>query len=110
MSGKTRNYTDEFKRQIVMLVKSGKSSNSVAKEYGIAKSSVTKWMRDFNNSGSFRAKDNRTPEENELIELRKRVKELEMEADILKQAWIVNAKLYKNYLAKERVLNSTGVK
>ena len=24
--------------------------------------------------------------------------------------WIVNAKLYKNYLAKERVLNSTGVK
>ena len=24
--------------------------------------------------------------------------------------WIVNPKLYKNYLAKERVLNSTGVK
>jgi len=86
MSGKTRNYTDEFKRQIVMLVKSRKSSNSVAKEYGIAKSSVTKWVRDFNNSGSFRAKDNRTAEENELIELRKRVKELEMEVDILKQA------------------------
>jgi len=32
MSGKTRNYTDEFKRQIVMLVKSGKSSNSVPYE------------------------------------------------------------------------------
>ena len=26
------------------------------------------------------------------------------------EQWIVNAKLYKNYLAKERVLNSTGVK
>ena len=24
--------------------------------------------------------------------------------------WIVNSKLYKNYLAKERVLNSIGVK
>jgi len=24
--------------------------------------------------------------------------------------WIVNPKLYKNYLAKERALNSTGVK
>ena len=46
MSGKTRNYTDEFKRQIVNLVKSGKSSNSAAKEYGAAKSSVTKWVRD----------------------------------------------------------------
>jgi len=84
MSGKARNYTDEFKLQIVSLVKSGKSSSMIAKEYGIAKSSVTKWVRDFNKSGSFKAKDNRTPEENELIALRKRVKELEMEADILK--------------------------
>ena len=95
MSGKTRNYTDEFKRQIVNLVKSGKSSSSVAKEYGVAKSSVTKWVRDYNKSGSFRAKDNRTPEENELIELRKRVKELEMEADILKQAALIMARKSK---------------
>ncbi len=78
-----------------MLVKSGKSSNSVAKEYGIVKSSVTKWVRDFNNSGSFRAKDNRTPEENELIELRKRVKKLETEADILKQAALIMARKSK---------------
>ena len=76
MSGKARNYTDEFKLQIVSLVKSGKTSSIIAKEYGIAKSSVTKWVRDFNKSGSFKAKDNRTPEENELIALRKRVKEL----------------------------------
>ena len=95
MSGKTRNYTDEFKRQTVNLVKSGKSSNSAAKEYGAAKSSVTKWVRDYNKSGSFRAKDNRTPEENELIELRKRVKELEMEADILKQAALIMARKSK---------------
>ena len=42
MSGKVRNYTDEFKLQIVSLIKSGKSSSMIAKEYGIAKSSVTK--------------------------------------------------------------------
>ena len=95
MSGKVRNYTDEFKLQIVSLVKSGKSSSIIAKEYGIAKSSVTKWVRDFNKSGSFKAKDNRTPEENELIALRKRVKELEMEADILKQAALIMARKSK---------------
>ncbi len=95
MAGKTRNYTDEFKRQIVELAKNGNSSSSIAKEYGIAKSNVTKWVRDFNNSGSFRAKDNRTPEENELIELRKRVKELEMKADILKQAALIMARKSK---------------
>ena len=92
MSGKARNYTDEFKLQIVSLVKSGKTSSIIAKEYGIAKSSVTKWVRDFNKSGSFKAKDNRTPEENELIALRKRVKELEMEADIVKQAALIVAR------------------
>ncbi len=91
MSGKVRNYTDEFKLQIVSLIKSGKSSSMIAKEYGIAKSSVTKWVRDFNKSGSFKAKDNRTPEENELIALSKCVKELEMEADILKQAALIIA-------------------
>lgn len=95
MSGKARNYTDEFKLQIVSLVKSGKTSSIIAKEYGIAKSSVTKWVRDFNKSGSFNAKDNRTPEENELIALRKRVKELEMEADILKQAALIMARKSK---------------
>lgn len=95
MSGKARNYTDEFKLQIVSLIKSGKSSSMIAKEYGIAKSSVTKWVRDFNKSGSFKAKDNRTPEENELIALRKRVKELEMEADILKQAALIMARKSK---------------
>ena len=95
MSGKARNYTDEFKLQIVSLVKSGKTSSIIAKEYGIAKSSVTKWVRDFNKSGSFKAKDNRTSEENELIALRKRVKELEMEADILKQAALIMARKSK---------------
>ena len=54
MSVKARNYTDEFKLQIVSLIKSGKSSSMIAKEYGIAKSSVTKWVRDFNKSGSFK--------------------------------------------------------
>ena len=95
MSGKARNYTDEFKLQIVSLVKSGKTSSIIAKEYGIAKSSVTKWVRDFNKSGSFKAKDKRTPEENEMIALRKRVKELEMEADILKQAALIMARKSK---------------
>lgn len=95
MSGKARNYTDELKLQIVSLVKSGKTSSIIAKEYGIAKSSVTKWVRDFNKSGSFKAKDNRTSEENELITLRKRVKELEMEADILKQAALIMARKSK---------------
>lgn len=37
----------------------------------------------------FKEKDNRSEEEQELIQLRKKVKQLEMENDILKQAALI---------------------
>ena len=67
MSNKSKRYTEEFKKQIVELVKGGKSPNEVVKEYRIARSTVNKWVKDYTISGSFKAKDNRTEEENELI-------------------------------------------
>lgn len=92
MLGKTKNYTEEFKKQIVSLYQNGKSAANIAAEYGIGKSTVSKWVKDFNNSGSFKAKDNRTDEENELIKLRKENKQLLMENDILKQAALIMAR------------------
>ena len=47
---------------------------------------------DYTRSGSFHAKDNRSPQENELIMLRKELKRLRMENDILKQAASIMAK------------------
>ena len=41
------------------------------------------------NSGSFHEKDNRTPEQEELIRLRKENQQLRMENDILKQAALI---------------------
>jgi transposase len=43
-------------------------------------------------SGSFKEKDNRTPEENELIKLRKENQRLLMENDILKQAALIQGR------------------
>lgn len=89
MSGKTKNYTEEFKKQIVTLYQSGKSATKIAAEYDIGKYTVLKWVKDYNNSGSFKAKDNRTDEENELNRLRKENKQMMMENDILKQAALI---------------------
>jgi len=89
MAGKTKNYTEEFKKQIIALRHNGKPAADIAKEYGIAKSTVVKWCNDYTNSGSFKAKDNRTEVENELIKLRKENKQLLMENDILKQAALI---------------------
>lgn len=92
-SGKNPNmskrYTDEFKKQIVDLIKTGKRPKDVVDEYDISRATVNKWVNDFDNSGSFKAKDNRSAEENELIELRKQNAELKMEVDILKQAALI---------------------
>ena len=92
MARKSTNYTDEFKKQIVELKQNGKSTADISREYDIAKSTINKWVKDYNNSGSFKAKDNRTDAENELIRLRKENKQLLMENDILKKAALIMAR------------------
>lgn len=92
MARKSKNYTEDFKKQIVALKINGKSTTEIAREYQVAKSTIVKWVNDYNNSGSFKAKDNRSEEENELIKLRKEIKQLQMENDILKQAALIMAR------------------
>lgn len=84
-----RNFTDEFKNQIVQLYLSGKAKHEIIKEYDLTASAFNRWVKQHQNSGSFKEKDNRSDEENELIELRKEVQQLKMENDILKQAALI---------------------
>ena len=84
-----RTYTDEFKNQLVQLHSNGKRKCDIVREYDIASSLLDKWIKQVTDTGSFKEKDNRTEEENELIQLRKQVKQLEMENDILKQAALI---------------------
>ena len=88
-------YEEEFKEQIVKLYNNGKPANEIMEEYDISSSALYRWIKNYNKTGSFKAKDNRTKEENELIELRKKVKQLEMENDILKQAALIIGKKSK---------------
>ena len=84
-----RNFSEDFKKQVVSLFNNGKSRSEIIKEYDLTPSAFNNWVKQYNNTGSFKAKDNRTDEENELIELRKRNRQLEMEVDILKQAVLI---------------------
>jgi len=56
------------------------------REYDLTPSALHKWIKNFDQSGSFKQKDNLTLEEKRLIELEKENKQLKMENDILKQA------------------------
>lgn len=53
---------------------------------------VSRWIRQSENTGSFKEKDNRIREEQELIELRRKNKQLMMENDILKQAALISGR------------------
>src|SRR5690554_1080270 len=81
-----RSYTDEFKHQIIMLYQNGKTKSELIREYDLTPSALHKWIKNFDQSGSFKQKDNFSLEEKRLIELEKQNKQLKMENDILKQA------------------------
>ena len=84
-----RTYTDEFKNQLVQLYLNGKRKCDITREYDIASSLLDKWIKQSQTIGSFKEKDSRSELENELIQLPKRNKQLEMENDILKQAALI---------------------
>ena len=88
MSGQPT-YTAEFKRKIAELHEAGKSTNEIMKEYGMAKSTISKWHQQFMQSGSFKTADNLSESEKEMRKLRKENKQLRMENDILKQAALI---------------------
>lgn len=79
---KRRTFTDKFKKQVVLLYQNGKPRQEIIKEYDLNPSTFDRWMREYTDSGSFRAKDNRSPEEVELIKLRQENQQLKMENDI----------------------------
>lgn len=87
-----RKFDEAFKRQIVELYDNGKPVSEIEKEHDLSHSTVNRWVRLIHESGSTRAADNRTPEEEELIRLRKENARLRMEVDILKQAALIFAR------------------
>jgi len=89
MSRQRRTFTAEFKLQMVKLYENGKSRADIAREYDITPSALDRWIKNHQETGSFKAEDNRSQEENELLELRKEVQRLRMENDILKQAALI---------------------
>jgi len=84
-----RTYTEEFKNQLVQLHLNGKRKCDIVREYDIVSSLLNKWIKQSTGSGSFKEKDNRSDQEQELLELRKQNKQLLMENDILKQAALI---------------------
>ena len=91
---KRRSYTREYKAEVVELIrKSGKSIGAVARDLDLTETAVRRWVQQAEiDSGGGPAGALTTAERGELAQLRKRVKTLEMEREILKKATAFFAK------------------
>jgi len=90
-----RQYTDEFKTEAVRLARtSGKPVAQIARDLGINDNILYRWMQKFGTPGDGSSKI--TPSEHEeLLRLRREVRTLKEERDILKKA--------AAYFAKEQL-------
>lgn len=82
---KKRTYPPEFRHKVLELVRSGRSVNAVASEFEIARQTIMNWLKqDEIDAG--RREGVTTEEQLEIRRLKKRVRELEIEREILKKA------------------------
>lgn len=89
MSQKIRKeYTDQQKAEAVEIVVSTKQSvRQVARNLGIAESSLSRWVRESQGKTGAQVPGALSRDERqELVQLRRQVKQLEMERDFLKKA------------------------
>ncbi|HEH9310042.1 IS3 family transposase [Staphylococcus aureus] len=84
MTRERRLFSSEFKLQMVRLYENGKTRNEIIREYDLTPSPLGKWIKQYQNTGTFNHQDNLSDEEKELIKLRKEVQHLKMENDIFK--------------------------
>ena len=86
MSEIRRNYSREFKLEAVGLLESGKSGKQVEEDLGISSGMIYRWRTQLKAEGVRAFPGNGNPRDEELAQLRKEVRELGEERDILRKA------------------------
>jgi transposase len=86
MASKTTRYTSEFKRQMVDLVRSGRTAASLAKEYGPSAWTIGLWVKQDARDAGKGDGGLTTAEREELSRLRRENRKLKEEREILSKA------------------------
>ena len=81
-----KTYPAEFKRRMVELVRAGRSPEELAKEFEPSPNTIRKWATQADIDEGLRADGLTTAERKELRELRREVRQLKVEREILGKA------------------------
>lgn len=79
-------YPPEFKRKLVALVMAGRTPEELADEFEPTAQSIRNWVRQSQLDAGDRHDGLTNDDRQEMVRLRKRVKQLEMEREILSKA------------------------
>ena len=89
-------YAQAFRDQMVDLVRSGRKPSELSKEFGCHMTSILSWVRKAGGSGATTLPADvaalNAQERQELIELRRKLRQVQLERDILAKAtaWFAN--------------------
>jgi transposase len=86
MARKGAPYTPEFRRQMIELVRSGRSPESLAKEFEPTAQAIRNWVVQAERDAGRRDDRVTTAERDEINRLRREVRQLRLERDILSKA------------------------
>ena len=79
-------YPREFREQIVELVRAGRSPKALAREFEPSEQTIRNWVKQADLDGGRRADGLTTDELSEVRRLRREVRQLKLEREILKKA------------------------
>lgn len=89
MSRQYKSYDNEFKKTIVDLYETGKGISELSREYGVSKSTVDSWIKKFK---TITTSTGEVTNNDEILKLKKELKEKEIEIEILKKAVAIFSK------------------
>lgn len=89
MSKTYKSYNEEFKKTIVTLYENGKKLAELSREYGINESTIRPWIKKY---GTITTSTGEITNNDEIIKLKKKLQEIELENEILKKAVAIFSK------------------
>ena len=83
MARQYKSYEEDFKKTVVKLYENGKGVSELSREYGVGKSTIEGWIKKFKTITTLTGEKTNN---DEILRLQKKNKELEQEVEILKKA------------------------
>ncbi len=89
MARQYKSYDEDFKKTIVNLYENGKGISELSREYGIGKSTIESWIKKFK---TITTSTGEMTNNDEILKLKQKNRELELENEILKKAVAIFSK------------------